>query len=78
MNAEDFKQGITIEVPRTDLYGRPFCLRITTVMSVSKETGAVELVGRVLSLKGTSARRRPLIRRVVMQPDRLKLRDDLR
>ncbi len=75
MNTAEFAPGALIEVPAGSYYRRAYCLRITVIMSVSKETGAVELVGRVLSLAGTTTRKHPLVRRIVVSPDRVTLRE---
>jgi hypothetical protein len=67
---DDLTPGTVIRVPAR-YRGRPFCLEIIKRVLVSKETGAVELFGTVLSLDGTTTRKRPLHRIVVEQPDRL-------
>ena len=68
----DLRPGAVVLVP-VGAAGRrrPFCLRITEVISVSKETGAVTLFGNVLGADGTTSRRMPLRRTVVAQPGRL-------
>jgi hypothetical protein len=53
--------------------GRPYCLEIIRLVSVSQATGAVELTGKVLALNGTTTRKRPVIRTVVVMPDRITI-----
>jgi hypothetical protein len=70
----DLRPGALVLVP-TGVAGRrrPFCLRITEVISISDATGAVTLAGNVLGADGTTSRRIPLLRTVVAQPRRLAL-----
>ena len=68
----DLRPGAVVFVPAAAAgRRRPFCLRITEVISVSKATGAVTLAGNVLGVDGTTSRRMPLPRTVVAQPARL-------
>jgi hypothetical protein len=62
--------GIILAIPAGSYYRRPWCLKITSVMSVSRETGAVDLLGEVLGADGTTARKKRLLRRTVIMPDR--------
>jgi hypothetical protein len=72
VTADDLLPGAMIRVP-AGYRGRPYCLEITSRVSVSKATGAVSLVGHVLSVNGTTTRKRPLTRSVVVMPDRIEL-----
>jgi hypothetical protein len=70
----DLRPGALVLVP-AGVAGRrrPFCLRITEVVSISQATGAVTLAGNVLGADGATSRRIPLFRTVVAQPRRLVL-----
>jgi hypothetical protein len=73
---DDLVKGTIIRVPgryHPAHPGRPYCLEIIKLVSVSKETGAVELTGKVLALNGTTTRKRPVIRTVVVMPDRITI-----
>jgi hypothetical protein len=68
----DLKPGAVVFVPAAVVSRRrSFCFRITEVISVSRETGAVTLAGNVLGVDGTTSRRMPLARTVVALPARL-------
>jgi hypothetical protein len=72
----DLVEGTILRVPgayHPTHPGRPYCLEIIRLVSVSKETGAVELTGKVLALNGTTTRKRPVIRTVVVMPDRITI-----
>jgi hypothetical protein len=71
METSEFTPGVIIRVPARDdgtHRSRPWCLEIIKVISVSRETGAVDLLGRVLGRNGTTARQHPLLRRVTVMP----------
>lgn len=73
---DDLVPGTIIRVPgayHPTHPGRPYCLEIIRLISVSKETGAVELTGKVLALTGTTTRKRPVFRTVVVMPDRITI-----
>jgi hypothetical protein len=66
----DLEPGAVILVPAHVGGKRPFCLRITEVINISRETGAVTLAGHVLGVDGTTSRRIPLPRTVAALPAR--------
>lgn len=68
----DLVKGTVIRVPGSGR-SRPFCLEIVSRDPVSKETGAVVLVGKVLDVNGITTRKRPLFRSVVVFPDRITI-----
>ena len=68
----DLVSGTVIRVPG-GYRSRPYCLEIVKLVSVSKATGAVELSGKVLALNGTTTRKRPRFRTVVVMPDRITI-----
>ena len=61
--------GVVIHLPAgRSGYRRAFCLELTRPAEVSKATGAVILFGKVVAASGTTTRKRPLWREVVMMP----------
>ncbi len=68
----DLRPGAVVFVPAAvGSRKRPFCLRITEVISISHATGAITLAGNVLGVGGTTSRRTPLSRTIVAQPRQL-------
>lgn len=76
MNAEDIKPGTEIVVPRgADGFRKlPYRLRVSHA-SVSKETGAVTLTGRLQRLSGapTAKKRTAAVRTIVVDPAKIRL-----
>ena len=70
--AADLQPGVIITVP-APFRGRPYCLQITHIITVSKVTGAVDLMGNVLGLDGTTKRKKRLLRRTVVDPARVTI-----
>jgi hypothetical protein len=72
VTAGDLIKGTVVRVPATGRH-RPYCLEIVSRGPVSQETGAVVLTGKVLAANGTTARKRPLFRTVVVMPARITI-----
>lgn len=72
VTAGDLIKGTVVRVPGNGR-GRPYCLEIVSRGPVSQETGAVVLTGKVLAVTGTTARKRPLFRTVVVMPARITI-----
>jgi hypothetical protein len=72
MKTSDIVPGVTLKIPAGYYQQRPWCLKITKVVSVSQHTGAIDLLGHVLGMNGTTARKRPLVRRITIMPDRVE------
>ena len=66
---DDLVKGAVIRVLKDPAGRRPYGLEIVSRDPVSKATGAVSLTGKVLSLDGTTTRRRPLFRGAVVMPE---------
>ena len=68
----DLVKGTVIRVPAAGR-SRPYCLEVIEVITVSKQTGAAEVSGKVVAADGTTARKRPLFRTVVLMPARVTI-----
>ena len=70
---DDLVKGTVIRVLKDAAGRRPYGLEIVSRDPVSKATGAVPLTGKVLALDGTTTRKRPLFRYVVVMPEWVSL-----
>jgi hypothetical protein len=61
----DVRKGAIVRLPAVGK-SRPYCLKIVSREPVSQATGAIVVVGEVLGLNGTTSRRKPVIRQVVL------------
>jgi hypothetical protein len=66
---EDLRKGAVIRLGAIGR-GRPYCLEIVSREPVSQVTGAISVVGKVLAADGTTTRRKPLFRNIVVLPGR--------
>jgi hypothetical protein len=70
---DDIAVGTVIRIEKGACGLRPYGLQNTGRVSQSRETGAITLTGMVLAQDGTTTRRRPLFRDVIVMPHQITI-----